>query len=159
MDMSGMHHCMREVGGRRSGFPGAPEGECEKDLFDLSNLILSRSEILRRGGSHACPELVLSPSTLRPGSGQASLRINSEGRSRRATGSRAWEPALLQNCDLPILNITNHLTSPSGARFLVSGGNGDPGGISLRPMHEVCRRVSLQCHAAGRECPVTGEYS
>jgi hypothetical protein len=46
--------------------------------------MLSRSRTLSRGGSHACPE----PFDF----AQDKLR-------RRAAGSRAWEPALLQNRD------------------------------------------------------------
>ena len=51
-------------------------GEAEASVVQLATS-LNRSQIPSRGGSHACPE-----------------------RSRRAAGSRAWEPALLQNRDL-----------------------------------------------------------
>ena len=55
----------------------------------LLHRILSRSRIPSKGGSHARPELVLS---------------EVEGHGRRAAGSGAWEPALLQNHDLPALS-------------------------------------------------------
>ena len=49
---------------------------------------ISRSRIPGKGGSHVCPELVLSEACPEPG-----RRV--EGRSRRAAARRAWEPGLL----------------------------------------------------------------
>ncbi len=74
---------------------------------------LSRSQIPSRGGSHACPELVLS---------------EVEGRSQRPAGLRAWEPALLQNRDLPPYHTANSPCAsrrvkcpmPASSRFITS---------------------------------------
>jgi ribosomal protein S18 acetylase RimI-like enzyme len=65
----------------------------------------NRSQIPSRGGSHACPELVLS-------------RV--EGRSRRAASSRAWEPALLQDRDLLRPNDVLALASRQANEILVA---------------------------------------
>jgi len=57
----------------------------------------NRSQIPSRGGSHACPE-----------------------RSRRAASSRAWEPALLQDCDLLRPNDVLALASRQANEILVA---------------------------------------